>query len=114
MEAGRNSRTLIRWSGVLATSGALVFVTAAYFLVTALWHYSLISGHGATYVLASPALIACFVVASFVVLVASTFVRHIANHRLVALAKRLSIMAIIGTIAGWLVVGVTALLFARI
>ena len=113
MEAGRNSGTLIRWSGVLATCGAFIFATAAYFLATALWHYSLVSGYGPTYIFVSPALTACFMVASIVVLVASIFVRHIANHRLVALAKRRSLMAIIGTVAGWLTVGVTVLLLAR-
>jgi hypothetical protein len=113
MEAGRNSRTLIRWADVLAASGALIFVAAACFLATALWHDSLINGYGPTYIFVQPALTACFVVASIVVLVASAFVRHIANHRLVALAKRRSLMAIIGTVAGWLTVGVTVLLLAR-
>jgi hypothetical protein len=50
------------------------------------------------------------VVASIVVLAASAFVRHIANHCHAALAKRRSLMAIIGTVAGWLTVGVAALL----
>jgi hypothetical protein len=113
MEARRNPRTLIRWSGALAACGALIFIAAVCFLATALWHHSLISGYGPTYILAPPALIACFVVSSIVVLAASTFVRHIADHRFVALAKRLSPMAIIGTVAGWLTVGVMVLLLAH-
>jgi hypothetical protein len=55
---------------------------------------------------------ACFVVASIVVFVASAFVRQIANHCHAALAKRRSLMAIIGTVAGWLTVGVAALQLA--
>lgn len=111
MKTNRSSRTLIRWSGVLATFGVLIFVAAVCFLATALWHYSLIRG----YVPASvpPALIACFVIGSAVVLIASTFVRHIANQRLVALAKGRSLLAIIGAVAGWLTVGVAVLLVAH-
>jgi hypothetical protein len=113
MQASRDSRSLILWSGVLAASGALIFVAAVFFLAAVLWHYSLINGYGPTYIFLAPALTASYVVASIVVLVASAFVRHIANHRHSALAKRLSLMAIIATTAGWLTVGVTVLSFAR-
>ena len=113
MEAGPNARTLIRWSGALAACGALIFVAAVFVLAIALWHHSLISGYGPTCIFAPPALTACFVVSSIVVLVASTFVRHIADHRLVALAKRLSLVAIISTVAGWLIVGVLVLWIAH-
>jgi hypothetical protein len=106
MEASRNPRTLIRWSSALAACGALILVAAGYFLATT----SLISGFSPTYIFVPPVVTACFVVASIVVFVASAFVRHIANHRLVALAKRRSLMAIIGTVAGWLTAGITALL----
>ena len=112
MEASRNSRTLIGWSGVLAACGVLIFGAAVCFLATALWHDSLISGYGPTYIAVRPALTACFVVASIIVLVASTFVQHIASHRLVALAKRRSLMAIISTLAGWLTIGAAVLLLA--
>ena len=113
MEASRSSRALVRWSGVLAACGALIFAAGVCFLAAALRHYWLISGYGPTYIFVPPALTACFVAASVVVLVASAFVRRIASHRLVALAKRRSLMAIIGTVAGWIAVGAAILLLAR-
>lgn len=113
MHPSRNSRALIRWSGVLAAGGVLILGAALCLLAMTLWHAPPVGGRGRTSELVPPALIACFVVASIVVAVASAFARHIANHRLVSRAKRLSLIAMIGTAAGWLAVGVAVLLLRR-
>ena len=100
MDTERTPPALIHWSTVLAAGGVLVF--------GALTH-----GGGPTYVVISPALAACFIVGSIVVLVASAFVLHMAGHRRIAAARLRALAGIIGTIAGWLAVGIVLLFIAH-
>ena len=113
MDTERTPPALIHWSTVLAAGGVLVFGVAAFFLAVALWHRALTHGGGPTYVVISPALAACFIVGSIVVLVASAFVLHMAGHRRIAAARLRALAGIIGTIAGWLAVGIVLLFIAH-
>src|SRR6476619_3163421 len=106
MDHNRNSQALVRLSGVLAACGLLILGAAVFLLTTALWHSTRVSSGVQAHMLVPPALAACVATASIVALVASAFVRHIANHRSASLAKRLALMAVIGTAAGWLAAGV--------
>ena len=109
MKHDRSPSALLRSATVLATCGALILVVALCFLAVALWHRSLLSGYGPTYVVVQPASTACFVVGSAIVLVASAFVRHMAKHRSMELAKRRALLGLIGTLAGWIAVGAALL-----
>lgn len=113
MEDSRNSHSLIRWAGVLATGGALIFVAASCFLALALWHVALVDGYGRTYVIISPWLCAVIALASLTVLVAAALIWRRATLCTVALASRLSLGAIIATAAAWAVFGAAFLILAR-
>jgi hypothetical protein len=105
MQSDRSSKTLIRWSALLAGCGILIFVTAAGLVALLLRHLSLSGDYGSTFVVVHPAPLALSIVGSAVVLIAALFVRHIATHRLAFAVKRLSHIAIFGTAAGWLTIG---------
>lgn len=113
MGDSRNSHSLIRWAGVLATGGTLIFVAASCFLALALWHVAQVGGYGRTYVIVSPWLAAALALVSLAVLVAAALVCLRASCNTVALASRLSLGAIIATAAAWAVFGAAFLILAR-
>jgi hypothetical protein len=113
MEVSANASPLMRWSAVLAVCGGLILIAAIGFLATVLWRHTPIDGQFSDYSIVPPALIACFVIASAIVLVASTFAWHIANHRLLMAVKRRAQLAILAAGSGWLLVGAAVFLLAR-
>ncbi len=113
MEDSRDSHSLIRWAGVLATGGALIFVAASCFLALALWHIAQVGGYGRTYVIMSPWLAVAIALVSLAVLGAAALVWRRARRSTVALASRLSLGAIIATAAAWAVFGAAFLILAR-
>jgi hypothetical protein len=113
MEANTNQSPLMRWSSVLAAGGGVILVAAGVFLAMVLWRRAPINGSLSDYSIVPPPLIACFVIASAIVLIASTFAWHIANQSLLTAVKRRAQLAIIAAGSAWLLVGTAVFLLAR-
>jgi hypothetical protein len=108
METGRHSNWLTRGSWLLAIAGALILASAVVFLAAAVWHVAQLSGYGPTYIVVSPWAAVPVVLASLAVAVGAMLVWR----RSVALARRLSLAAIVATVVGWAAFGAAFLVLA--
>lgn len=105
MAASRYPQNLVRSSCLLAAGGILILGSAVIFLAAALYHLSLLTGYGPTFVIIAPVPAVAFSVASLAVQAGSLFVWFRSRSTGAVLAGRISLAAIIVVLAAWLAVG---------
>ncbi len=111
MQASRNLNALIRLSWFLATVGALILAVAIFCLAVAIWHVAQLNGYGPTYIVVSPWSAAVVVLASLAVTGSAALIwRRVSS---VTVARRLSLVAIIATLAAWAAFGAAFLVLTQ-